>query len=376
MDKLKIVFAIKSLQVPGGGAERVLAEITSGLADRGHQVSILTFDFPGQSFYEINDKVRWLTASIGHPGQPTPRLGFLKALPRVRRIILDENPDVVIPFMHATYVPVSIALLGTSVPLIVSEHVSGAHYRSRRLQRIARDFADGLASAKTVPSLPLKLEQPPKAQAKIHVLPNPVRAEQFKNAAPSHPGDRKTVLCIGNFRVEKNFTEAVHAFARVAADFPDWTLRIVGDGAQKGQIEAAVEDHGLAGRVVLPGASREVAKEYASADIVVIPSLYEAFGLVAAEAMAAGRPVIAFKQCLGIADMVEHGQNGFLIEGGDDPTVRIDALADAMTRLMSDDTLRAALGAAAPSAADRYSLDAILDQWEGLLQQVALPDRG
>jgi len=162
--------------------------------------------------------------------------------------------------------------------------------------------------------------------------------------------------------------EILRAFARVSGRFPDWTLRIVGDGDLRAQIEAEIDRLALRERVVLAGTTRDIASEYAIASLVVIPSLYESFGLVAAEALAAGRPVLAFDSCLGLAEMMRDGRNGLLVSGGGD---RVAALASGLEALMGDRALRVRLGAAGPDSVQRFSVANVVDAWEQLFLQLA-----
>src|SRR6185295_9431421 len=99
---LKVLLAIKSLNVSGGGAERVLVDVANGLVARGHQIHVLTFDPPGESFYALDERIQRTDTGIGQPGVPTPRLGFAKSIPRIRRSVLEQKADLVVAFMHST----------------------------------------------------------------------------------------------------------------------------------------------------------------------------------------------------------------------------------------------------------------------------------
>jgi glycosyltransferase involved in cell wall biosynthesis len=107
-----------------------------------------------------------------------------------------------------------------------------------------------------------------------------------------------------------------------------------------------------------------MAAEYAAASLVALPSRYESFGLVAAEALASGRALLAFDDCLGIAEIVENGRNGILVSARGE---RVAHLADGLRRLMGDAALRARLGAAGPSSVQRFDLPQVIDAWEAFL---------
>ena len=113
---MKILFAIKALDNIQGGAERVLAEITSGLADKGHSVSILSFDQPGGcSFYPVHENVQRLSLGVGHAKNKTTIREMIARMLAIRRTVTKMQPSVVIAFMHSTFIPASFSLIGTGV---------------------------------------------------------------------------------------------------------------------------------------------------------------------------------------------------------------------------------------------------------------------
>ena len=124
--------------------------------------------------------------------------------------------------------------------------------------------------------------------------------------------------------------------------------------------------HGLDGRVDLPGLIADIRREYAAADIFVMPSTYESFGIATAEALASGIPAIGFADCPGTNELIRDEVNGLLIKGPD----RARALAEGLARLMTDDGLRSQLGDGAPASVARYSLKSVADAWERLLERI------
>lgn len=374
---MRILFAIKNLAHAGGGAERVLVEIASGLVERGHDIAVLTFDAPGRAyFYRLDERVRRIELPVC-PNAESLRLDrVLRALPRIRRVVTDMAPDVAVPFMHSAYVPVAAALAGSGVPVLLSEHAPTRHFRDRPVQRLLVRTAEKLAVAKTVPSTGQLDDHPAAMRSRVYVMPNPVNVASFAAAANAPASSPPVLLGIGRFRAEKNFVELVRAFAAVAPRFPQWKLRLVGDGEERGRIEAELARLNLRERVILAGMTRDPVAEYAAASIVAIPSHYESFGLIAGEALAAGRPVISFDHCIGVAEIVDHGRNGLLVRGGTDAETRVGALEKGLARLMSDPVLRSTLGRAGPASVECYRPDRVLDLWEALLQGVITGQTG
>ncbi len=372
---MKILLAIKSLNVPGGGAERVFVDVANGLARRGHAVEALTFDYPGEVFYPLDRRIPRHDMAFNPPGVPLPRIGYIKAIPRIRKAACSVNPDVIVAFMHSTYVPLTLALTRTGLPLIASEHTDARHYANRPFQQFLRRQIDRRAVARTFPSHTTLLSYGDNISQRTLVLPNPVDLEAFLPSSATAPTQPLTVLCVGRLMKEKDHATLLQAFAKVAPDFPDWRLKIVGDGHLRPELEAEIGRLALGERVELPGYTRNIVREYADAAIVAISSRYKSFGLAAAEALAAGRPVVAFDDCTGVAEMVRNGVNGILVPGAKDSELRVAGLAGGLHSLMANATLRNRLGAAGPEAVKPYGIEAVLDCWEELLEQIG-PIRG
>jgi glycosyltransferase involved in cell wall biosynthesis len=359
------LFAIKSLNVTGGGAEKVMTQVVNALAARGHDVVVVTFDGAGPSFFPLADGVERVRLDVGEVGRSTPRMELLGALPRLRRAVTAVQPDVVVGFMHSMFVPLGLALAATRFPLIASEHAGIEYYRTVPAQRALLELAPHLTEVTTVPSPRVRASFPPRLRRRMVVIPNPIVAPVVADAKHQASDAERIVLAVGRLDHLKNHGELIAAFASLAACAPEWTLRIVGDGALREVLASQIRASGLSGRVQLCGATSDVDDEYERAAIVAVPSRIESFGLVTAEALAAGRPVIGFADCPGTNELIDHGVNGWLVSGEDD---RVTALADGLLRLMTDAPLRRRLGAAGPPSVSTFDLDVVADRWERLLE--------
>lgn len=368
---MKILFAIKSLSVLGGGAERVLAEVANGLSDRGYEVSILTFDATGQSFYKLSPQVKRYDLAIGQADRPLAAGLLLLAIFRIRQAVAAVKPDMVIGFMHSIYVPLAMALLGSRIPFIASEHADTTHYKNRPIQRSLRRWAEGQAVLRTVPSETVRRDFLEQGDRDRLVVLNPVDMEPFAPAIGTLAEAPQMIVSVGRFSEHKDQAILLTAFAAVAEEFPNWRLRLVGDGVMRSVLEARRLSLGLDDKVDMPGFTRDVATAYAGARFVALPSRYESFGLVAAEALASGRPVLAFDDCAGLHEVVTDEVNGLLVAGVYDPGDRARAFAAGLRRLMADPALCIRLGAAGPQAVPRFNIGAVLDRWEEIISLAA-----
>ncbi len=132
---MKIVFAIKALGNPGGGAERVLTQVASELASRGHEIHVVTCDQAGtKPYYALSESITFHALGIGAVRDRASPLEFVRRVFAFGRAIRSLQPTAVVAFMHSTYLAVGLSMLGTSIPLIASEHSSREHYRKHPVQ--------------------------------------------------------------------------------------------------------------------------------------------------------------------------------------------------------------------------------------------------
>ncbi|MDD2719993.1 MAG: glycosyltransferase family 4 protein [Gallionella sp.] len=369
---MKIVFVIKALSSEGGGAERVLVEVASGLARRGHSVTVVTSDAIGAvSFYPLDPWVRQINLGIGQVAHKTNAIEALKRVFAMRRVIANIKPDVVVGFMNSSYMLLFFALKGLQIPLIASEHVGPEYYETRPLQRFLSHFMPLVAEKIVVVTEQVKIKFPIKVHGVVSVIPNPVCFELGSRADLCGATDSpKILLAIGSLNEGKNHRGLIAAFHQIADAVPDWNLRIVGEGELRAELDALIRALHFEGRVQLSGATKEIWNEYLNAQLFVSSSTYESFGLVVAEALIHGLPVVGFADCPGINLLVRHNENGLLVDGED----RVHALAKALESLMLDTNERSRLGSApADWLVQQYDINYILDLWEQLLHDCIEP---
>ena len=223
------------------------------------------------------------------------------------------------------------------------------------------------------------------AEARIRHVPNGVDLARFEGAL-----DRRAVrarhgldpdaflfLSVGRNYPKKNYGRLIEAVARLAGDTDrPFQLQIVGNGVP--ELTEQVNGLGLSGRIKLAdqigGAeagngvpwlpSGELVALYRSADAFVFPSLIETFGIAIVEAMAAGLPVIV-GDSPGCRDIVRRGRDGLMVPARD-----AEALAAAMSTLMSDDGVRRAYAAKAKARARDFSWDTVVDAYTALYAEL------
>ena len=348
-----------------GGIERAASVLTGGLAGRGHEVHLATMDPAGTpAAFPPDPRVRVHLLDKNYPSRN--KLGAVLRMARtvlaIRRTFRRVRPDVVISFQGQLTTLAAIACKGIA-PVIGSERIHPATYDIGRGWRQLRKMVYPWLAA-------LVLQTRAGAQwcagefaVDAVTIPNPVMP-----GTPREPGGeaRRSVAAAGHLIPRKGFDLLLEAFIPLADRFPRWDLVIHGEGEMRPRLEARIAECGLAGRVSLPGSAPELGPLLARGDIFVLSSLAEGFPNVLGEAMACGLPAVAFDCPSGPADIVRHGEDGFLVPVGD-----VAGLAERLAELMGDDALRTRFAERAREVSERFSLDGVLDQWEALMRRVA-----
>jgi glycosyltransferase involved in cell wall biosynthesis len=366
---MELFFAIKSLVNISGGAERVLADVTSGLSERGYRVSVITYDPPfARPFYSLHPSIKLINLGIGKSAKRATLRETLQRVVGIRRVIVQSNPDVVVGFMHSMFIPLGIALAGTNIPLIASEHIVFEHYKDRTIEYLLLQLTPYLTKKTAVISEKVLNGFKPHLRKHMTVIPNPVYMPVEKRADVVGSNlIRKTILSIGRLSPQKDHKTLIAAYATLAENFPEWVLRIVGDGELRSELNAQIKMLKLQDRIELVGITQNVSEEYLRAQIFVMPSLYESFGLATAEASAHGLPVIGFADCPGTNELIKHDKNGILVQGSN----RMECLAMGLRRMMDAPDLRQLLGNAGPNSVAEFSKEKVCDRWEVLLKKYA-----
>ena len=202
---------------------------------------------------------------------------------------------------------------------------------------------------------------------RIEVIPNFVDLDVYRrDIEPCHRDQfadehEKVVMHISNFRSVKRVTDVVRVFARIARETPA-KLVFIGDGPERGHTLQVARDEGVADRVVYLGKQESVAEILACADLFLLPSDNEAFGLVALEAMACGVPVVG-SRVGGLPEVVVEPA-GTLHPVGD-----VDAMAESGLEILDERRWHEA-SAAARERAKTFAADIVVPRYEAYYERV------
>ena len=364
-----------------GGSGVVATELAHALALRGHQIHIISSEPP----------FRWRS---GVPGlffervevPPYPLFRepqYLLALANtIARVVTERRLDVVhahyaVPHATAAYLadqmlaggdrmaPRTMTTLhGTDITLVGSDPsyaqvVAFSIERSHGVTAVSRSL-----KADTIAALGIRHD--------IQVIPNFLNCDAYRRRfdpelrerlAPAQRFD-KLILHVSNFRPVKRVDVALEVFRairrRVRARFI-----FVGDGPVRAAIEQRAADYGLADEVAFAGEEQDLVPWLSAADLFLLPSAQESFGLAALEAMACGVPVVA-SNVGGLPEIIEDGVTGFLC-----PPEAVDVMADRSVDVLTDSARHAAISrAAAEAVRARYCADRIVPMYEAAYRDV------
>ena len=205
---------------------------------------------------------------------------------------------------------------------------------------------------------------------RIDVIPNFIDTDAWRrDKEPCHratlaPGGEKIVMHISNFRPVKRVDDVVEIFARISKKVHA-RLVLVGDGPERPRALDRAEELGIRPLVLFLGKHASVDELLACADLFLLPSENESFGLAALEAMACGVPVVA-SNTGGLPEVVTHGESGYLFPPG-----AVDQMADAGIEILKDPARWRALSAAGRRVAvERFSAASVVPMYERVYERV------
>lgn len=216
------------------------------------------------------------------------------------------------------------------VPVVTTEHnINTAEPIHWRLIKRAMKGYSNIYTAPSEAVVTYMQEQYGIDTERVALIPHGIDTSQFAQVLPPTFDTPKKILVLGRLVEQKGHRVFLDALAQLTSD--DYAVTIVGSGPLEAVLKKYAKQRGVAENITWQPAVTDVTAVYAASDIVVVPSLWEGFGLVALEAMASGRVVIA-ADTGGLRDLVQHGKTGWVYPAGDAAALSTQlALALSMT---------------------------------------------
>lgn len=376
---MKLIYCICSLQNPGG-MERVLLNKVTYIVEQLHwDVTVVTTDQKGRpAFYPFPDAVKMVDLGINYTDDngkhPLMKIaGYLQRRRRHRKLLtkllMKERADIVVSLYPSE---------SSFIPDIKdgSKKVLELHFCKFFRLQYGRNGLLGLIDR-------WRTRQDEKIVSKFDkfvVLTNEDKGywgqlpniEVISNAA-MHIGKKYSdstahrIIAVGRLDYQKGFDRLIEAWALIQKHkkYKNWHLDIFGQGEWHDMLQQMIERHGLQDNTHINRPTRDIGTEYAKSSLLVMSSNYEGFPMVMIEAMACGLPVVSFDFKCGPKDIIKDSINGLLVPNGN-----IDALAQAMMKIMDNDTYRKELSLNARQVVSTYSEDTVMAKWISLFNSL------
>jgi len=361
-----------------GGSGVVATELAKVLSSKGHRIHVLSYQRPAR-LDVLDANISYHEVSINsYPLFEYPPYALALASQMVN-LIEYENLDLLhvhyaLPHATSAYLAKQImAEKGISVPIITTLHgtditLVGRDPSYKHVVEFSIDKSDGVTAVSDY----LKRETYANFDIKqdIRVIPNFIDLERFKKSNKSHfkkaicPDGEKVVVHVSNFRKVKRVPEVISVFARILSHGIKAKLLLVGDGPDRQKAEQQCRDLGICEHTRFLGKLDEVEEVLSIADLFLIPSGSETFGLAALEAMSCSVPVIS-SNIGGLPEVNIEGETGYLCDLDD-----IECMAEHAKNILTDDALHTQLSENARKRAELFNQDKVVGDYERFYEEV------
>jgi L-malate glycosyltransferase len=359
-----------------GGSGVVATELGLELAARGHEVHFISYAMPVR-ITEAGDRIHFHEVEVvNYPLFDHPPY-TLSLASKMYEVAAGEHLDL----LHVHY----------AIPHSVSAYLARAMFSSRRLPFVTTLHGTDItlvgSDRSYLPITRFSIEQSDAVTAiseylqhvtleefgihrPVEVIPNFVNCDVFKPAGEAcrrsqfAPAGEKVLAHLSNFRPVKRVWDVVEIFARVRRELSA-KLLMIGDGPDRARAEWLARERGVAGDAIFLGKQSQVQNLLNCADVVLMPSELESFGLAALEGMACGVPAVC-SRVGGVPEVIRDGIEGYLADVGD-----VDAMAERCRRILTEPGRLNEMGRAARRRAiDKFCSTKIIPLYEDLYRRV------
>ena len=362
-----------------GGSGVVATELGKALAKRGHRVHFISYSMPFRLGH-VAENISFHEVTVNtYPLFEYPPYS-LALTSKMVDVVQHEALDLL--HMHYALPHATSALLarqilktqGERVPIVTTLHgtditLVGQDPSFRPVVNYSINQSDGVTAVSEY--LRQETQEHFDIGCDMEVIPNFIDTDRFRRSQKDHfkqalcPDGEKVLVHVSNFREAKRAPEVVDIFSKLRAEGFDLKLLLVGDGPDRVPTERLARERGVYNDVRFLGKQEPVEEILAIADVFVMPSGSETFGLAALEAMACGVPVVA-SNIGGLPELVVDGETGYLCPLGD-----VDAFAERAARLLGSEEHQSEMAAAARRrAVEVFDIDKVVPRYEDYYERV------
>lgn len=371
----KITFLMLHLNY--GGIEKQVTTLANELS-KEYEVEIISlYDIlSGESFYQLDDKVR-----IKYIFNFGPNKDKIKdALKKFKLITLIKQLCKALKILYTKYFGLGKIIKNLNTDILISSRIEFSKQIKRNdiitisqehsfidnekyIKKVRKSFKHikylivMTKGAKEKYDEWLKNE---KIKPEVVVIPNMIK--ENKNGKLSTLCNNQ-IISVGRLEEVKDFYTLILVFSVIVKKYPNYILKIIGEGSMREKLEEQIKKCNLQKNVILTGrrTENEINNELIKSDVFVLTSKSESFSLVLCEAMNFGVPCIAFDVDVGPREIIQDGKNGFLIENRN-----VDLMIERLDELLYNISLRRFLGSNSYNVAKNYYSENIIDKWKNI----------
>lgn len=374
---MHILYTIGSL-ANSGGVERVLVNKINYLVNQNIKVTIIV-NHTKDSVYDLSPKAFLISLEEYKRNENfmvrIPVLGFfykILVLKEVYNTIINElQPDIVIN-VERGFEDFILHQLDSKIPCIRESHSS---LKASKIINRTGSYKDKFFTylynrqLKKFDEVILLTEEDREYRNFENgktVIPNLISKFEIE---PKYNVNSKFAISVGRLDQFKNFKDQIIVWKEIVKSYPEWKLKIFGEGPEKENLNKLIQEMGLSNHVFLMGKSTSIAEEYQKASFFIFTSLAEGFGMVLVESMQMGLPVVSYNCPCGPKDIISQGEDGYLIEVGNK-----NELKHKIEYLISNPKDRLKLSHNALEKSKLFSEEIIMPQWIKLFSKMTSKD--
>lgn len=353
-----------------GGTERVSLQVARHLwKTEGFKVMFLSIvEQQEHPFFPIPDSIERHTLS---PRKTwiSPGAGYLPLVPKLRRFLKEQKPDVIIDIDTILDILTVPAAKGLGTKVLAWEHFNYDYawpsplYRMFRkgISRFTSRYADYIVTLteRDTKNYRTRLGR----KDRICTIYNPIELPSPKERLPRR---EQILITVGRLTHVKGIDMLAELAPKVLSRHEDWTWYVLGEGEDRGILEEVCRKHHLKNRLVLTGNVTDVPSWLRKSALYVMTSRAEGLPMCLLEAVGCGLPAVSFDIPTGPGEIIENGTTGFLI-----PPFDLEEMEEKIELLIENKTLREAFSKNTGEVQDKFAPACIFRQWEILLQQLS-----
>lgn len=354
---MKLCFVVADITFKGG-IERVTVNLANELIKENDITIVSYFKTNEKINYKLDNriKVEYITNKKydGEPGSIKRLFKFLRLEYFVVNYFKTKEYDYII----AQGMPVAFLMFFlnfTKKKIIVCEHVHHNYYGSfiKNIRKILYRyyFKIVVLTEKDKSCFNKYLKN-------VECVPNfiPYISKEISTL------NNKTLISVGRLEEQKGYDILIDICSKFLYKYPEWKLKIFGEGNLKNKLEKQILDNKLEKQVLLMGTTNKIEEEYLKSDIYIMSSRYEGFPMVLLEAGNYGLPVISFDCPSGPSDVIEDGVNGFLIKNFDKNEIQT-----RIEELIKNEELKNKMGKNIKKKVEKFYKSEVLRKWNRIL---------